>query len=98
MAQEITLETFAPHVNTTFRIHGDGEPIEFELTEVEAHKQGAPAEGMRHPFTLIFQGPKDRVIQEGSYEVESDATGPLPLYIIPIISLGDRQSYQVVFN
>ena len=53
---------------------------------------------MRHPFTLIFQGSKDRVLPEGSYEVESDAAGPWTLYLIPIISLGDRQSYQVVFN
>lgn len=98
MPQEITVETFAPHVNTTFRIGCQGEPFELELTEVEAQKQGPPIEGMRHPFTLIFKGPKDRLLPEGHYEVESDATGPWPLYLIPIISLGDRQSYQVVFN
>ncbi len=98
MAPEITHETFGPHVNTTFRVHREGEPLEVELTEVSVDKRDPPAEGMRKAFVLIFAGPKDALLPEGLYEVESEKTGRLPLYIIPIISPGERQSYQVVFN
>lgn len=98
MPREITPETFTPHVNTTFRVQNEGATFELELTEVEPHKQGPPTEGMRRPFTLIFKGPKDHVLPEGLHQLQNSATGPLPLYVIPIISMGDCQSYQVVFN
>ena len=53
---------------------------------------------MRRAFTLIFKGPKDRVLREGNYEVENDEAGKHQLYIIPIASVGELQSYQSVFN
>ena len=86
MADEITHELFTPHVNTFFRIHGEGEPLEVELLEVELRDERYMIEGMRRPFTLIFRGPRDRLVPEGNYKVESEAAGSFDLYVIPIIT------------
>lgn len=97
MVQEITHETFAGQINHVFRIHLSGEPLELELTEVEVNSR-PHFQGLRQPFILIFQGPRNRLLPEGFYRAESDAISGLNLYIIPIVSVGDHQAYQVVFN
>ena len=97
MPEEITHEMFADHLEKTFRIHCGDEFLDVELTEVEV-REGQAIEGLRQPFTLIFRGPKDRTLGEGLYKVENEDVGTVELYIIPIITVGDRQNYQVVFN
>jgi hypothetical protein len=97
MVKEITSATFADQINRIFRIHCSGEPLELELTEV-AVRPASRVGGLRQPFTLIFEGPRNRLLAEGLYPVEGEAVGTLELYVIPILSVGERQAYQVVFN
>lgn len=97
MPDEITPETFVDHVNKTFRVICVEGTLDVELTEVMVHEDPG-IEGLRQPFTLIFRGPKDRVLSEGLYKVENDDAGSVDLYVIPIMSPGDYQDYQVVFN
>ena len=95
---KITHEMFSPYVNSTFRFRVDGRAVELELTEVKVMERGGLPEEFRQPFLLIFQGPKGEVLQEGLYNVESDAMAAIELYLIPILSTGERQSYQVVYG
>lgn len=95
---EITHEMFSPHLNSIFRIPVDDGAFELELTEVKVGERGGRPEEFRVPFILIFQGPRDPVVPEGLYDIESDATGTFQLYLIPILSTGERQCYQVVFG
>lgn len=97
-AKEITHEMFSPHLNSTFLIRVEGRAFELELTEVEVGERGSRPEEFRLPFVLIFKGPKDAVLPEGEYSVENDATGTLELYVIPIVSTGEQQAYQVVYG
>ena len=96
MPEDITHEMFVDHVEKTFRVHCGDEFLDVELTEVDVRER--PIEELRQPFTLIFRGPKDRTLREGLYKVENEDVGTVELYIIPIISVGDRQDYQVVFS
>lgn len=98
MEQMITHEVFAPYVDQPFTIKVEGETLELMLTEVDVSKANPPLPEMRRAFTLIFKGPKDRVLREGNYEVENNEAGKHQLYLIPIISIGELQSYQSVFN
>ena len=98
MPEEITHETFTGHEGQTFLVHVESEALELELTEVEVPQVRHLPEGFRQPFTLIFQGTKERILPEGHYSVESSSAGRFDLYLIPIVSMGPRQSYQVVFN
>lgn len=97
MPDEITHEMFLDHVAKTFRVHCGEEVLDVELTEVDVGE--APSvEGLRQPFTLIFRGPKERILREGLYKVDHEDVGAFELYVIPIITVGDRQDYQVIFN
>ncbi len=98
MEPMITHELFAPFVDQSFTIKADGETLELMLTEVEVSKADPPMPEMRRAFTLIFKGPKDRLLREGLYEVENDEAGKHQLYLMPIISIGELQSYQSAFN
>jgi len=96
MTETISHENFSGHLNALFRVDVAETSLEFELVEVETHKSIDPS--LREPFTLIFQGPKDPILAEGIYTLSNDGAGSFELYIIPIVSHGDRQSYQVIFN
>ena len=73
-------------------------PIDFELDEVEAHPQSAVPGTARQPFTLIFLGPKDSLLPEGLHKFSHHSLGEFDLYLIPILSTGERQAYQSIFN
>lgn len=96
MTESITHENFSGHLNASFQVDVGETPLELELVEVETGKSIDPS--LREPFTLIFQGPKDSIVPEGIYTVSNDGAGSFELYIIPIVSPGNRQSYQVIFN
>ena len=96
MTERISHENFSGHLNALFRVDVPDTSLELELVEVEAAKPIDPS--LREPFTLIFQGPKDPILAEGTYNVSNDSAGSFELYIIPIVSLGDQQLYQSIFN
>ncbi len=96
MAEKISHENFSGHLNALFRVEVAETSLELELVEVEV---GKPIDAsLRDPFTLIFQGPKDSILAEGSHNLSNDDAGSFELYIIPIVSLGDQQLYQSIFN
>ena len=96
MTENISHENFSGHLNELFRVEVAETSLELELVEVEV---GQPIDAsQREPFTLIFQGPKDSILAEGIHTVSNDSAGSFDLYTIPIISLGDHQLYQVIFN
>ena len=100
MSDPLTPESFQPLLNATMRAPVEGVPggIELELTEIDVLASEPPAPGMRIPFNLIFSGPKDQVLPEGTYELTGPDEQSLVLYLIPILSVGERQQYQSVFN
>ena len=90
MTESISHENFSGHRNALFRVDVAETSLELELVEVEVGKSIDPS--LREPFTLIFRGPKDSILAEGSYNVSNDDAGSFVLYIIPIVSPGDQQS------
>ena len=96
MTENISHENFSGHLNALFRVEVAETSLELELVEVEVGKSIDAS--LREPFTLIFQGPKDSILAEGIHTMSNDSAGSFDLYTIPIISLGDQQSYQVIFN
>ncbi len=96
MTENISHENFSGHLNALFRVVVAETSLELELVEVEVGKSIDASQ--REPFTLIFQGPKDSILAEGIHTVSNDSAGSFDLYTIPIISLGDQQLYQVIFN
>ena len=88
-------EHFEPHVGKRFRF--EGAPHVLPLVRILRDPGGA---GPRPPFTLIFQGPRDRApLPEGLYACEVEGGARFELYLSPVHTPApDRQDYQAVFN
>jgi hypothetical protein len=98
MGESFDHTTFEPHLHETFRAETTPDPVDLELDEVEVHPGGPTPGTTRQPFTLIFLGPKDRLLPEGLRTLSHDGLGEVALYLIPILSAGERQAYQSIFN
>ena len=94
MADEMTAETFQPHVGRTFQVRGGRHALELAEVDVGAEQSGWD----RRPFTLIFRGPPGDVLSEGMHALDAEGGEGFELYLIPIHTPGpDRQDYQSVF-
>ncbi len=100
----LTLETFQPHVKTTFRLRlEDASTVEMELVEAVsiagAHNRVPNKSGLvQEVFSLMFAGPEDRVLSQRSYSFEHEHIGQFDLFIVPVEKIPGAIRYQVIFN
>ncbi len=93
---ELSHSDFAARLGETFRVDvGGDEVVELELTEAEQ------AAGERRPdsaFSILFKGPPDRFLAQGTHELEHEALGKLPIFLVPIAGNEDGFLYEAVFT
>lgn len=83
---------FTSHVGKTFRFG----VANLVLERVDVHSRPSDP---HQAFTMIFSGPSNTVLPEGSYDVSLDGSAWTTLHVMPIHTVGPgRQDYQVVFN
>ena len=88
-------DRFREQVDTIFRVDHDSGPIQLRLVEVA----DGPAGGGFQRFSLLFHGPADRVLPQGTYDFHHDALGSLMVFIVPVIgSNAERIVYEAVFS
>ncbi len=98
MIQYLDHTTYTSCLHEVFRADTPDSFIALELDEVEVHATGPEDESSRRAFTLIFLGPKNAPLPEGMVSLAHTDLGKVELYLIPILSQGERQAYQAVFN
>jgi hypothetical protein len=82
-------------VNSKFRINTDDtNVVEIELIEA-ADEESTPRQ---ERFSLIFRGPLQPFLLQGTYRIEHDKLGTLDLFLVPIAKEEDGFHYQAVFN
>jgi hypothetical protein len=93
----LTADTFAPHVDATFRVEGGHHVL--SLSEVE-RIETPPGHGAGvQPFVLVFSGPPGDVLAEGLHTITHEDGTAYDLYLIPVHTpASGRQDYQAVFN
>lgn len=96
MLQDLTYETFRPHLNETFRIEAEESRLDLELTEVEAFD--AADEDRRRAFSLVFYGPEQPFLAQAIHRLEHATLGSLDLFLVPIGQKNGGFLYQVIFN
>jgi hypothetical protein len=67
--------------------------IELMLTEVSARQ----AAGAYESFSLLFEGPEDRPLPQGLFELSHQRLGTLEIFLVPVGVDGTRR-YEAVFN
>ena len=93
----LTLDHFAPHVNSTFSAALDGMEVPFEL--VEARAIGAPTgPSMRTPFSLLFRNTSAFLFPQQIYAMKHAKLGEVGIFLVPIAQERGGFLYQAVFN
>ena len=104
MLDQLTVSSFIGHVNAKFRTHLDSAgAVDLELIEArtigETRRPESP--GIRsQAFSLIFRGPRDRLLPQQIYPIEHPTRGTLGIFLVPLGPEGDSEGlhYQAVFN
>src|SRR5215216_3899069 len=95
MLENLKLSSFSEHLGTKFRVYG-GEDASVELELVEAVNRGSNAKQER--FAILFRGPMEVAVVQGTYKVTHDRLGSFDLFLVPIgVNEGGRE-YEAVFN
>jgi hypothetical protein len=93
--ENLTAASFSGVVNTKFRLNlPETGALELELIKVE--DLGSTAKQER--FSVLFQGPLDRGVQQGSYSFEHEELGTFELFIVPISRQENGFVYEAAFN
>ena len=97
MLDKLTREDWSAYLNRTF--HSEpvaGQSLSFELLEVSGlgHKPG----DRREPYSLIFRGPAEPVLEQGIVELRQDKLGVLALFLVPIGPDRQGMCYEAVFT
>lgn len=95
MPDMLQKESFSPHLNSAFEIFPEGmDKVTVELVELTEKK----AE-YTEAFSVIFRGPADAVLNQGSHMFKHPKMGEIELFVTPVNhSKKDGVYYQAVFN
>jgi hypothetical protein len=95
MPDELTRGAFEPHVGTRFRL---SRPAAVELELAEVRDLGVAAGDPGRSFVVLFRGPGDAPLAQGTYEVEHDSLGAFALFLVPVGVDERGVQYEAVFN
>ena len=86
----LRLETYLPHVGSTFLIRRRGTPpLRVRLTKITKLDSGS--------FALIFRGPRSAEFEQSAgFTVTHPALGRFPLAVVPIGSARRGQLYEAI--
>jgi hypothetical protein len=97
---------FVGHLGETFQVARESASgVAVQLTHVgdlptKAY-QGAsdnPSVDQEHCFSLLFRGPADRPLAQGTYRFEHSQFGSFSLFIVPMVPGQGGQGYEAIFN
>ena len=97
--ETLTLAKFSGLVNTKFRVFiSPTAELPLELVQVSPD----PTSGLGGPqgesFSLIFQGPEEPLLRQGTRPFEHERLGRFDLFIVPIAKEAGMIKYEAVFN
>jgi len=101
MLDELTVESFLPHVGEMFRVSFEANPeIPLALVEARALASARPivGAGRRQPFALLFRGAGETILVQRIYRVEHDRIGGWDIFLVPVGRDGGGVLYEAIFT
>jgi|SRR5215213_29143 len=95
MEASLTHQAFTQHANTQFQVQVDeNTAVPLELTEISEVKLYPHQE----QFAILFRGPSDMFLGQGSRYFTHDQMGQFELFIVPTKQDEHGVYYEAVFN
>lgn len=99
MLDQLTVETFEPHVGSSFWVEfPNGAKVELRLTRAAKVMESEAARLERHPFSLFFEGPKSFMLRQHTYHITHEQLGALDIFIVPVGQDANSYQYEAVFT
>jgi hypothetical protein len=103
--EQIRFSTFAARVNTVFQVQrSSGLTVGLQLAEVRptplfAGTRANAEDARNERFSLLFRGPLQPPLEQGSYWFEHEGIGRFAIFIVPIGSTDTGHCYyEAIFN
>ena len=93
------MSSFSPAVGAEFTVETEAGPVPLRLATVRERDQvvpGAPDGWV--PFSLLFIGPPDRYLDQRTWRLASEATGPIDVFLVPVGQDAAGFHYEAVFG
>jgi len=95
MWEELTQPLFAGLQDACFQMTAEGsDSIEVVLTEVSDLRTTPRQE----EFSIVFSGPAEPALPQGTYRLEHQETGPTELFLVPVGGDANGMRYEAVMN
>ncbi len=97
MLHQLKLDHFTQHLGDTFRYTGAGEEsIDLKLSEANGLTKPPSAE--RTPFSLLFIGPSEPLLEQQIHTLHHEKLGELSLFLVPLGPGSGGFQYEAVFT
>lgn len=99
MLDQLTIESFEPHVGQTFWLREGDHRVELRLTRVARIMESEAARLPRIPFSLYFVGPESLYLPQKTYHLDHEAFGEgLDIFLVPVGRDAAGFQYEAVFT
>lgn len=103
MLEELELRRFEPLVGEGFElVLGDAETVTLELTEAgpvgELSSRQAAELGKRLPFSLIFRGPGELLLEQSIRTLRHPRIGELAVFLVQLERTDEASLFEAVFT
>lgn len=96
---EFTYDNILPHVGSTFRINFPEGTVELKLTRVDHLREKHTSKRLfRDSFALQFLGPAGAFLPQGTYAMQHESLGELPIFIVPVGQEEEGVQYEAIFT
>ena len=97
MLDKLTIESFAPHVGTSFRLDTGDRRIDLRLSRAAKVMESEAARLTRTPFSLFFLAPV--LLPQQIYRLTHEGFAePLDIFLVPIAGDASGFTYEAVFT
>lgn len=97
MLDKVTIESFEPHVGTSFWLHDKSRKIELRLTRAAKVMESEAARLTRTPFSLYFLSPV--LLPQQIYRITHGGfPEPLDIFLVPVASDSSGYTHEAVFT
>ena len=98
-AADLNLESFESQLGTSFLINQGASRVKIRLVNVTNFASQKQTAAGKEGFSLLFRGPKETTLKQGTYEIQHEQLGTFSFLIVPVGTKDTRAPhYEAVIN